>query len=178
MDVLLSDDVKKRHYILGLGSNDNAEEQMAAMIEALLQEFSEILLSPVCQTAPSHGEGPDYLNAVVSLNSSLSFSDLRSTCKSIEARLGRVRPSPVCAADIDILAVWEKPEKTSAASFISEPYLQPLVDVVLQPLNLFSGSEQAINAQSLVTVLLSDGRKVGQQVVQLMARSEVVCDSM
>lgn len=176
MDVLLSDDVNRRHYILGLGSNDHVEEKMAAMIEALLQEFNEILLSPVCQTAPSHGEGPDYLNAVVSLNSPLSFSDLRSTCKSIEARLGRVRPSAVCAADIDILAVWEKPEKTNAASFISEPYLQPLVDSVLQPLNLFSGSRQAINEQSMVDILLSDGRQVGQQVVQLTVKSGVVCD--
>ncbi|WP_196221569.1 2-amino-4-hydroxy-6-hydroxymethyldihydropteridine diphosphokinase [Sansalvadorimonas verongulae] len=160
---------KQWHYILGLGSNENAADRMASMIAALIQECGGLLLSSVCQTAPDSGEGSDYLNAVGSVESSHSPEEFRSLCKSIETRLGRVRPSPVCAADIDILAVWEVPAATCAQAFVSEPYFQPLVNSLLLELDLYSGKHPVNNCDhKTVDILLPDGRTVGQQVVRLV----------
>ncbi|WP_281646138.1 2-amino-4-hydroxy-6-hydroxymethyldihydropteridine diphosphokinase [Parendozoicomonas sp. Alg238-R29] len=170
MDVCVTEKITatKYRYMLGLGSNEYAEVRLPAIVDALLRECGALHLSPVCRTAPSHGKGPDYLNAIVSLESVLPPTNFRTLCKSIEASLGRVRPSDSCAADIDILAVWNQPEKTCAVAFIDEAYLQPMADAVLESLELYDGeSPKTFKGFVCVPVILADQRVVGIQTTKL-----------
>ena len=155
-------------YIIGLGSNDRPEERVAGMIEELLKAFGEVCLSPVCRTEPADCDGPEYLNAVASVESALAPPEFRFFCKDIEARLGRVRPSSVCAADMDLLACWEQPSPTRARDFIQEAYFQPQADSVLAKLGLRCECSPILCTET-VSLALRDGRLVGKDTLQLRA---------
>ncbi|MCL6269969.1 2-amino-4-hydroxy-6-hydroxymethyldihydropteridine diphosphokinase [Sansalvadorimonas sp. 2012CJ34-2] len=157
----------KYRYVIGLGSNYEAEKKFPAMIGALLESFEEIWLSPVCKTTSTVGYGPDYFNAVASLTSALSPREFRKECKRIEYELGRVRPSVYCAADIDILACWDQPEPTYAQLFVEESYYQPQADSVLDQLGLCS--KQVSDIPEGVQMALPDGRLIGLDTVHLQA---------
>ena len=156
------------HYLLGLGSNDRAEEHLAGMVEALLGECGALWLSPVCRTRAAGGSGDDYLNAVVSVESALAPPDFRAVCKAIELQLGRVRSSERCAADIDILAFSEKPSLVKGEGLMAEEYLQPQVDCLLAKLGLRAG-DGSCEFPNRVLLRLSDGRGVGLDIVELRA---------
>ncbi len=161
-------------YLIGLGSNDRAEERLSGMVEALLLEFGALCLSPVCRTSAvgesPHGEGEEYLNAVASLESTLFPVEFRAICKNIETQLGRIRPSSLCAADIDILACWEKIPVTQARDFIQEPYYQPLADSVLECLGLYCGDDSFSHPEA-VDLKLQDGRNIGLETLSLQSAS-------
>ena len=155
----------KYRYVIGLGSNYQPEQKFPAMVDALLECFGEICLSPVCKTVSTVGYGPDYYNAVASLTTFMSPREFRKECKRIEYELGRVRPSVHCAADIDILACWDQPEPTCAQLFIEETYYRPQADSVLEHLGLCS--KEIYEVPGGVEMFLSDGRMIGQETVQL-----------
>ncbi len=152
----------KYRYLVGLGSNERAEQQLPAMIESLLTEFGEIRLSPVCKTEAVSSAGvildSEYLNAVASFESDLSSEELRDWCKTVEARLGRVRPSSLCAADMDILLCSADEFSLSDLGEIEEPYFQPLARAVVSQTSDISGS---------VELFLVDGRSVGHSLKTL-----------
>ena len=150
----------KYRYVIGLGSNYQPEQKFPAMVDALLESFGDIWLSPVYQTVSTVGYGADYYNAVASLTSFLSPRELRKECKRIEYELGRVRPSINCAADIDILACWDQPEPTCAQLFIEETYYQPQADSVLDQLGLCS--RQVLETEDGILMHLADGRAIGR----------------
>lgn len=64
-------------------------------------------VSRLYQTSPVDSSGPDYINAVIEVRTSLSPMALLDFCQSIETSFGRVRPQGVHNAprtlDIDIL---------------------------------------------------------------------------
>ncbi len=161
-----------RRYLLGLGSNEQAEQRLVAMIEALLAEFGALWVSPVCRTRAVGGDFQDYLNGVVSFESSRRLSSIVLSCKAIEDDLGRVRPSPVCAADIDILACWDAAAVMPSQEVVTESYLQPQTDVLLAVLGegeqtlrcSFAGAGACVETVALTR---SNGQVLGIQPLLL-----------
>lgn len=80
---------------VALGANlGQAEAQVRAAIEQLRQHpaISELRASRLYLTAPHQASGPDYVNAVVCMNTTLSAPDVLDLLQSIEHGAGRERP--------------------------------------------------------------------------------------
>lgn len=98
-------------YILSLGSNIEPERNLAAAVRLLRERGTLIAASSVYVSAPFGDDRPqpDYLNAVVVLESELRPQDfLETVIRPIEAGLGRRRSADRFAPrtiDIDILLV-------------------------------------------------------------------------
>jgi len=91
---------------LGLGSNVNAHEHIAAGIAALRKTFSNVRLSPVYQSAAVGFDGDDFLNLVASIETSLEPIELKHYLNDLEDRYGRKRNVAKFSdrtLDIDIL---------------------------------------------------------------------------
>jgi 2-amino-4-hydroxy-6-hydroxymethyldihydropteridine diphosphokinase len=94
-----------------LGSNIAPETNLPAAVARIGQRGTIVRISNVWQTAPvGFADQPDFCNAAVVLETSLTRDELRQALRSIEDVLGRVRdPSNKNAPrtiDIDIV-VWE-----------------------------------------------------------------------
>ncbi|MGI8615416.1 MAG: 2-amino-4-hydroxy-6-hydroxymethyldihydropteridine diphosphokinase [Actinomycetota bacterium] len=91
---------------LGLGSNlGDRLTNLQAAVDALQTEpgLRVITSSRVWETTPVGGPPqPDYLNAVIRVETDLSARDLLDTGRRIEARLGRVRKERWGARTIDV----------------------------------------------------------------------------
>ena len=95
-------------FYLSLGSNINAEANIILAIEKLQKILDNSEYSSVHQTKAEGFEGDDFLNLVVSGDSSLSFDELNKKLKGIEDESGRNRDAPKFSArtlDIDIVPV-------------------------------------------------------------------------
>lgn len=93
---------------LGLGANlGNAQATLlqAAADVAGLSAVSAFQLSPLYRTAPVDSAGPDYINAVAALRTSLPAKDLLRALQQIEDRYGRERPyrNAPRTLDLDVL---------------------------------------------------------------------------
>lgn len=99
---------------LGLGSNLGdrlANLQRAVDLLAAQVELAVIRSSRVFETEPVGGSPqPDYLNAVVEVETDLSARDLLHACRDVEAALGRVREERwgPRAIDLDILTYGDE----------------------------------------------------------------------
>ena len=93
-------------YFLSIGSNINATKNIEFAIKELDLILSNINKSSIYQTKSIGFEGDDFLNLVVSGDSSLSFDELNLKLKKIEDFSGRDRNAPKFSArtlDIDIV---------------------------------------------------------------------------
>lgn len=91
---------------LGLGSNVNAREHIAAGIEALRHTFSVVHLSPVYQSRSVGFDGDDFLNLTASVETGLQPIELKQYLNDLEDRHGRKRNVAKFSdrtLDIDIL---------------------------------------------------------------------------
>ena len=92
--------------LLGIGSNQHAEENIVAAmrrLEALLPgvRFSCARIFPSAQG----GDVPPYTNLAAVAETELTQAELKQHLRVIEAELGRDRNTPNCVAiDLDILA--------------------------------------------------------------------------
>ena len=77
-------------FYLSLGSNINAEANIILAIEKLQKILDNSEYSSVHQTKAEGFEGDDFLNLVVSGDSSLSFDELNKKLKGIEDESGRI----------------------------------------------------------------------------------------
>lgn len=99
---------------LGLGSNlGDRAAHIAAAVRALADLGRVAACSSLYETRPEGGAAqPDYLNAVVRLETELSPRQLLDACLAIEQRQGRVRPAGAVKAsrtlDIDVLLCDEQ----------------------------------------------------------------------
>ena len=99
---------------LGLGSNlGDRLANLQAAVDALQTEpgLRVTVSSRVWETTPVGGPPqPDYLNAVIRVETDLSARDLLDVARRVEARLGRVRKEPWGARtlDVDILLFDEE----------------------------------------------------------------------
>lgn len=95
--------------IVGIGSNINADENIATMLEILNQEVNVLQVSSMIKTKPIGIENqPDFTNGAVKVSTGLDEPSLKKLLKQIEDRMGRDRTGPKFGPrciDLDI-AVW------------------------------------------------------------------------
>ncbi len=78
---------------IGIGSNIDKHIHIPQVIEELTQEFGELEVSPIYQTASEGFEGDDFHNLVVGLETDISPQQMRYYLRELEASHGRVRDS-------------------------------------------------------------------------------------
>lgn len=133
----------RQGYILGLGSNIEPQQNMAAMILALMDRFSEITLSRVLHIPPvGMNSQRDFFNAVAFIETGVKARALKNQTNQIEIALGRDRDDPLSKtkdrpADIDILCPLILPADRDIrpAAVTDEYFLYPVIDELLCYLN-------------------------------------------
>jgi len=91
---------------LGLGSNVNARNNIAASIAALRETFTEVRLSPAYRTEAIGFDGDDFINLTAAIKTRLQPIELKHFLNELEDRHGRLRNVPKFSdrtLDIDIL---------------------------------------------------------------------------
>jgi 2-amino-4-hydroxy-6-hydroxymethyldihydropteridine diphosphokinase len=128
---------------LGLGSNlGDRRSEIAQAIHALVKLGRVAASSSLYETEPEGGaDQPEYLNAVVRLETELSARALLQSCMDIERGQGRVRPAGAAKAprtiDIDLLLFGAVVIKEAGLSvphpaLLSRPFVRiPLAEVAL-----------------------------------------------
>ena len=100
-------------YFLSIGSNIEATKNIDSATKELGLILSNINKSSIYQTKAVGFEGDDFLNLVVSGDSSVSFDELNLKLKKIEDLSGRNRNAPKFSArtlDIDIVLQLDEDE--------------------------------------------------------------------
>ncbi|HEV7534814.1 MAG TPA: 2-amino-4-hydroxy-6-hydroxymethyldihydropteridine diphosphokinase [Acidimicrobiia bacterium] len=105
-----------RRAYLGLGSNvgDRAAHLQSAVDGLAARAGRVVAISPVYETEPVGGPAqPDYLNAVVAVETALSPRELLVVGKALEAEAGREPPDPgrrwgPRPLDVDVLMVGDE----------------------------------------------------------------------
>ena len=100
-------------YYLSLGSNINAEENIAFAIDELNKILSNVIISTTHKTKAEGFEGDDFLNLVLAGDSNLDFDNLNKKLKAIEDASGRKRDVPKFSArtlDVDIILQLDEDE--------------------------------------------------------------------
>lgn len=105
-----------RRAYFGIGSNlgDRVEHLQFAVEGLAAQAGHVVALSPVYETEPVGGPPqPDFLNAVVAVETELSPRELLRVAKSLEAAAGREPPEPgerwgPRPLDIDVLMIGDE----------------------------------------------------------------------
>ncbi len=121
-------------YVLGIGSNKNAESQCRQMVAAINAAFGPLIVSELVVTQAVGVNAPDYVNGVIGFESNIDAKRLKQWCKLLEEQLGRDRGQRLCAADIDLLISCESSDLYSQEELIeqiNEPWFQPLAAQVL-----------------------------------------------
>lgn len=78
--------------IIGIGSNINADENIAKMLEILKKEATVIQVSSLTKTKPIGIENQaDFTNGAVKISTNLDRDDLNKRLKQIEDQMGRDR---------------------------------------------------------------------------------------
>ena len=91
---------------LGLGSNIDAEANLALGLRELRQRYGDLDLSPVYRSAAVGFDGDDFLNMVVAMEATDSPEDIHAQIEIIHALSGRKRGEEKFSArslDIDLL---------------------------------------------------------------------------
>ena len=99
----------KRAY-LSLGSNIEPAYHVHGAVAALYARYGDLSISPVYQTPAVGFEGDDFLNLVVGIDTDESPEALLTSCRDIEAQLGRRRSDQRFSArtmDIDVLTLGD-----------------------------------------------------------------------
>ncbi|WP_230425647.1 2-amino-4-hydroxy-6-hydroxymethyldihydropteridine diphosphokinase [Spartinivicinus ruber] len=134
--------IKNGTYIrcyLGLGSNLSSPlQQLAAAVSAIKQMPSTKLasISPIYQSAPVGPEGqPDYLNAVVAIDTQFAALDLLDHTQAIEKEQGRVRDIRWGPRTLDIDILLYGDETINSERLIVPHYQLTVRNFVLLPLH-------------------------------------------
>jgi len=92
--------------LLGVGSNIDPQQNICAGLDALQQDYGELALSSVYQSAAVGFEGEPFHNLVVGLDSPVSVGQLARQLRQLEHAMGRPRDASRFSSrtlDIDIL---------------------------------------------------------------------------
>ena len=122
---------------VGLGANlGDARAALAAALDALDSHpaIERVATSSLYRTAPVDATGPDYLNAVVELRTTLGPLDLLKALQAIESDHGRQRPYPNAPRTLDLdLLLFGQRELDDPALTLPHPRLHQRA-FVLEPL--------------------------------------------
>jgi 2-amino-4-hydroxy-6-hydroxymethyldihydropteridine diphosphokinase len=126
---------------LGLGSNlGDRLANLQAAVEALQAEpgLRVTASSGVWETKPVGGPPqPDYLNAVIRIETDLSARDLLDVARRVEARLGRVRKERWGARTLDVdVLLYDEEEIDEPDLVIPHPRIRQRAFVLLPLLEL------------------------------------------
>ena len=128
--------VAERVFV-GLGANQgDTRATLASALKALdcHPAIERVATSSVYRTAPVDAAGPDYLNAVVELRTTLEPLDLLKALQAIEADHGRLRPYPNAPRTLDLdLLLFGQRELDDPALTLPHPRLHQRA-FVLEPL--------------------------------------------
>ncbi|MBQ0720506.1 MAG: 2-amino-4-hydroxy-6-hydroxymethyldihydropteridine diphosphokinase [Gammaproteobacteria bacterium] len=105
----MSASVLRRVY-LSLGSNIDREKNILACLDALAEQFGELIISPVYESEAVGFTGDSFYNLVVGIDSALSVGELAVLMREIEYANKRSRAGPKFGPrtlDIDILTCGE-----------------------------------------------------------------------
>lgn len=95
--------------IIGIGSNIDAEKNIAEMLRLLSEDVEVIQVSTMIQTKPiGIIEQPDYTNGAVKIGTEMDIQTLSGYLKQLEDRMGRDRTQKKFGPrniDLDIL-IW------------------------------------------------------------------------
>ncbi len=123
---------------LSLGSNMEAERNLASAVSALRARFGALALSPVYRTAAIGFEGADFLNAAAIIESDLNAHALNDWLHALEDMHGRERSGPRFGdrpLDIDIVFYDDLVMEGTGSLRIPRPelkhafVLKPLADI-------------------------------------------------
>lgn len=130
---------------LGLGSNIQPEVNLPSSIALLSKHVMIFAISRVWETLPTGNLGPNYLNAVARLATSLSQIELKiQVLRPIEAQLGRVRTADrniPRTIDLDILlfnenlidnTVWKYAHICVPMAELLPDYIHPFTGETIQ----------------------------------------------
>jgi 2-amino-4-hydroxy-6-hydroxymethyldihydropteridine diphosphokinase len=95
---------------LSLGSNIAPEDNLRSAVAALRERFGEVQVSPVYRTAAVGFDGPDFLNAIVAIDSDVHPFALNDLLHALEVAHGRDRRDASYSnrtLDIDIIYFGE-----------------------------------------------------------------------
>ncbi|HEY3389957.1 MAG TPA: 2-amino-4-hydroxy-6-hydroxymethyldihydropteridine diphosphokinase [Prolixibacteraceae bacterium] len=96
--------------IIGIGSNIDPEQNIAAALFFLRQEQSLVSVSSLIKTSPiGIPDQPDFLNGAAKVLTTIEIADFKSYLKDIENRLKRDRTAPKYGPrtiDLDIVT-WD-----------------------------------------------------------------------
>jgi len=93
---------------LGLGSNHDAEANLASALDELLLQFHDLALSYVFRSKAQDAAAPDYLNMTAGIDTDLPLQELATLLKKIEDKHRRERGSTRVTLDIDLLLYGDK----------------------------------------------------------------------
>ena len=105
----MSSAVRRRGFVIGIGSNIAPERNVPRILRALLAEFGALYMSRILRTRPvGMASQAEFLNLAVFVETGLDAAALKAVCNRIETGLGRDRDDPDSArkdrpADLDIL---------------------------------------------------------------------------
>jgi 2-amino-4-hydroxy-6-hydroxymethyldihydropteridine diphosphokinase len=123
---------------LSLGSNENPEHYLRLAIDALKNQFGDVLLSPIYCTPAIGFEGPDFLNAAAIIKTDWNVGELDAWLHQLEDEHDRKRNVPRFSSrtlDIDIIFFDDLILKGEKNLEIPRPelkhafVLKPLVDI-------------------------------------------------
>lgn len=141
---------------VGLGANLGdaaASVRLAAQQLSSAQGIDKLVLSPLYRTAPIDSSGPDYVNAVAVLQTTLSAQQLLALLQAIEQQHGRERQWQNAPRTLDLdLLLFGQQKITQPDLIVPHPrmhtrafVLQPLADLA-HDLDLAQGSLQTLLA--------------------------------
>jgi 2-amino-4-hydroxy-6-hydroxymethyldihydropteridine diphosphokinase len=123
---------KTNTCIIGIGSNIDAEKNIAKTMEILKNKLTILQTASLMQTKPiGMKDEPDFINGAIKIKTGLNKAELNNLLKNIEDRLGRDRTKPKFSSrciDLDIV-VWN--DKVVDKDYYTRDFLQKLVDELM-----------------------------------------------
>ncbi len=137
---------------VSIGSNIEREKHVLAALDALAENFGELLISPIYESEAVGFDGDHFFNLVAGFETSLSVGELSALLRDIEHRNGRTRSETRFSGrtlDIDILTYDQYNGeidgiKLPRAEILANAFvLLPLADIAPQAVHPVSGATYA-----------------------------------
>lgn len=154
---------------LSLGSNIDAEHNIAAAIAALQSRFGAVALSPVYRTAAVGFDGDDFLNAAARIETDLMPELLDAWLHDLETVQGRRRDGPRFSSrslDIDLLLYDDRVLKGAGNLEIPRPELAEQAFVLMPMVDLAPNLIHPVDARTL--------REMWQEMRQRLPGSDLL----
>lgn len=123
--------MKKHECIIGIGSNIEPEQNIAAALYFLRQEQEFVSVSSLITTSPiCIPDQPDFLNGAAKILTTMEIADFKNYLKDIENRLKRDRTAPKFGPrtiDLDII-IWDG--EIIDPDYYSRDFLKTAVDEI------------------------------------------------